>query len=509
MWIQGARPGDVMQIPMTCSLANAPWQNYKACHDFLGILPLTTGSGVVTSSRQQLEIAFRYGTNMWVSFPEYLARLAEVCRDELKRDIRELKTKLLRTYLGPDVEGTLRRSLQDAWGCPVYDTYGTHEIGTGGFDCPERDGMHVMEDTLYLEIVDVDTGAPLPPGERGNMVVTVFFRNTPPIIRYNLRDLARIQPESIERPCGCGSRFRRMGHFLGRSDAMVKLRGVNVYPMACLAAIKSDARTTGEWVCVVEKKDGRDEMEVRVEVRRDAVEPRRPEGKAGSAAARRPRRQRAGRARRAGQPGRAREHRRPRGQGAPAGGPPAGLREVNGTTRKSMSSPRIFDCHSHWGTAKAHIFRTPAELARQENIWKTKGRHWAEDEMMEYMRRNNVRAILDLSFHKTLPIDEIREYHDYAFDIARRNRDVVFGHWLQFDSRRWEEARDEFKRARERGRRLHGLCHRRPDARPAGEPCVMVSFLRARDRDEHTCDDHDRVDGHRPGRKRRPRHRPR
>jgi phenylacetate-CoA ligase len=271
MYIQGARPGDVMQIPMTCSLANAPWQNYKACHDFLGILPLTTGSGIVTASRQQLEIAFRYGSNMWVSFPEYLVRLAEVCREELKRDIRELKTKFLRTYLGPDLEGTLRRQLEETWGCPAYDTYGTHEIGTCGFDCRERDGMHVMEDTLYLEIVDVETGEPLPPGERGNMVVTVFFRNTPPVIRYNLRDLARIQPESIERPCGCGSRFRRMGHFLGRSDAMVKLRGVNVYPMACLAAIKSDQRTTGEWVCIVEKKDGRDEMEVRVEVKREAA----------------------------------------------------------------------------------------------------------------------------------------------------------------------------------------------------------------------------------------------
>jgi hypothetical protein len=69
-----------MQIPMTCSLANAPWQNYKACHDFLGILPLTTGQRHRNGSRQQLEIAFRYGTNMWVSFPEYLTRLAEVCR---------------------------------------------------------------------------------------------------------------------------------------------------------------------------------------------------------------------------------------------------------------------------------------------------------------------------------------------------------------------------------------------------------------------------------------------
>jgi phenylacetate-CoA ligase len=270
MWVEGARPGDVMQIPMTCSLANAPWQNYKACHDFLGILPLTTGSGIVTSSRQQLEIAFRYGTNIWVSFPEYLTRLAEVCRDELKRDPREMKTKLLRTYLGPDIEGTLRRSLEESWGCPVYDTYGTHEVGTVGFDCRQQAGMHVMEDTVYLEIVDVDTGDVLPAGQPGNMVITVFFRNIPPIIRYNMRDLAKIQPESISEACGCGSRFRRMGQFLGRSDAMVKLRGVNVYPMACLAAIKSDERTTGEWVCIVDVVDGREEMSVHIEVRRDA-----------------------------------------------------------------------------------------------------------------------------------------------------------------------------------------------------------------------------------------------
>lgn len=275
IYIQGGRPGDVMQIPMTCSLANAPWQTYKACHDFLGILPMTTGSGIVTSSRQQLEIAFRYGSNLWTSFPEYLTRLAEVCREELKRDIRELKTKFIRTYLGPDLEGTLRRELSETWGCPVYDTYGTHEMGTCGFDCREQSGMHVMEDTLYLEIVDIETGEPVAPGERGNMVVTVFFRNVPPIIRYNLRDLGRFLPDSLQKACGCGSQFRRIDHFLGRSDAMVKLRGVNVYPMGCLAAIKSDERTTGEWVCVVTRTEGsgaaRDEMEVRVEVKREAA----------------------------------------------------------------------------------------------------------------------------------------------------------------------------------------------------------------------------------------------
>lgn len=271
IYLQGGRPGDVMQLPMTCSLANAPWLAYKACHDFLGILPLTTGSGVVTSSRQQLEIAFRYKTNLWTSFPEYLMRLAQACREELGRDVRELKTKFIRSYLGPDLDGSLRRQLQDLWGCPVYDTYGTHEIGTGGFECPEQSGLHFMEDSVYMEVVDVDTGKPLGRGERGNLVATVFFRTMPPVIRYNLRDLGRVVSDA---QCGCGSHFRRMDHLLGRSDAMVKIRGVSVYPMACLPAVKSDERTTGEWVCVVQRLASggipRDEIEVRVEVRRDA-----------------------------------------------------------------------------------------------------------------------------------------------------------------------------------------------------------------------------------------------
>src|SRR5215467_3143634 len=70
---------------------------------------------------------------------------------------------------------------------------------------------------------------------------------------------------------------------------------------------------------------------------------------------------------------------------------------------------RLFDCHSHWGTRRGYIFRTEAELAQQEKVWKTKATFWSEDEMADYFRRNNVRTILDLSFTKFLPIEEIRE----------------------------------------------------------------------------------------------------
>ena len=97
-----------------------------------------------------------------------------------------------------------------------------------------------------IQLVDTETNQPAAPGKVGNLIATVFHRQVMPAIRFNLRDLARMV--STER-CDCGSYFRRMDHFLGRSDNMVRLRGVNVYPMACLPAVRSDARTTGEWLC--------------------------------------------------------------------------------------------------------------------------------------------------------------------------------------------------------------------------------------------------------------------
>lgn len=272
LYMHGARPGDILQIPATCSLANLAWGAYKACHDYLGVMPLTTGSGAVTSSRRQLEIAFDWGTNAWISFPEYFTQLAKVCRDELKRDVRELKTKFISTFLGPDTDNSLRRHLEDMWGCPVFDNYGTHEMGLGAFECRHQNGLHFQEDSTYFEVLDVDTEKPVAQGEAGNLVVTILHRELPPIIRFNVRDLGRVISE--ER-CECGSCFRRMDKFLGRSDDMVKLRGVNVYPMACLSAVKSDARTTGEWFCVVDRFEQggalRDEMTVKVELRKDTA----------------------------------------------------------------------------------------------------------------------------------------------------------------------------------------------------------------------------------------------
>lgn len=118
----------------------------------------------------------------------------------------------------------------------------------------------------------------------------------------------------------------------------------------------------------------------------------------------------------------------------------------------------IFDCHSHWGTRRGYIFRTDDEIAQQEKVWNTKATFFTDQEMVDYFRANRARVILDLSFTKFLPIEEIREEHDYAFALQKANPDAIFGHWLQFDPRRSLEAVREFDRAVAAKAGFIGLC---------------------------------------------------
>lgn len=146
---------------------------------------------------------------------------------------------------------------------------------------------------------------------------------------------------------------------------------------------------------------------------------------------------------------------------------------------------QIFDCHSHWGTRRGYIFRTEAELTLQEAVWKTKAKFYSEDEQAEYFRRNNARVILDLSFTKFLPIEEMRACHDYAFEYQRQHRDVVFGHWLQFDPRRALESIREFDRALAANAGFVGLCVNGqvtgvPAADPRWDPFYQLSIEAAR-----------------------------
>lgn len=110
---------------------------------------------------------------------------------------------------------------------------------------------------------------------------------------------------------------------------------------------------------------------------------------------------------------------------------------------------RLFDCHSHWSTRKGYVFQTEAELQNQERIWGTKASFQTEEEMVGTFRKNNVRVMMDLATPVLYPMDmgQIREVHDYTFDVQRKNSDVIFGHWLSFDPRLGKDAIKEYERA--------------------------------------------------------------
>lgn len=274
LWAQGGRPGDIFQIPFTTALGNAAWSATVGIFHWLGGVPVNSGSGVVTPTKRQMEFARFWGTNVWVSFGggEYLLKLHEAA-GELGIDVKaDLPLKYIHAYLGVDTNGTLRNMLQDLWGVPVYDNYGTHEIGIVSFECPHQNGMHLNEDTVLFQVHDVDTGSLLGSGEAGNLIATSLHRNVPPIIRYNLRDRLALFDRST---CECGLRTAKLSGFQGRTDEMIKLRGQNVYPRACQEAILEDERTTGEYLVVVTNQPERaysEDMVIRIERRDQSVD---------------------------------------------------------------------------------------------------------------------------------------------------------------------------------------------------------------------------------------------
>lgn len=258
-YLHGARPGDVAQLPMTFGLHVGSFAGEHAVRRWLGCVPITTSSGSVTPSRRQIEIAREWGTTFFMGPPDYFLHLAQVAR-EMGVDIqRDLKVRLM--SIGGDP-----RPVEDAWGCPCYDFFGANEYGMISAECQERQGLHIWEDAVIAETVDVDSGEPVGPGEKGNLVITALYKDGAPVIRYNTKDLTRLFDAQ---PCACGSWFRRMDHILGRSDTMVRLRGTNVWPEACGEVVRMDRRVTGEYYCIVERAGqpphDRDEMTIIVE----------------------------------------------------------------------------------------------------------------------------------------------------------------------------------------------------------------------------------------------------
>ncbi|MCS6931960.1 MAG: phenylacetate--CoA ligase family protein [Acetobacteraceae bacterium] len=234
---------------------------------WVGATFLSAGTGVETRSAQQVRLMRQFGATCIVGFADYIRRLADVAREEGLAPRRDIPVRLICAHLGSETHATLSA----AWGgAAVYDWYGVGDTGIIAGEGPDRSGMHVQEDAQWLEIADPDSGAPVPPGAPGDMICTCLFKDDIfPIIRFNTHDVT----EELLGDNPLGLPFRRIRGFLGRSDNMVKLRGINLFPTgigAILAEHRPDA--TGEFLCRVRRTGGRDEMVVELEVRGDTSE---------------------------------------------------------------------------------------------------------------------------------------------------------------------------------------------------------------------------------------------
>ena len=224
------------------------------------IVPSSTGN-----SEKQLTYMKDFRTSLLVATPSYALRLAEVAREigiEPSRDLF-VKTILVGSELLTDA---MREEMHSAWGKDVKITtnYGMSELigpGVSG-ECLEHCGMHINEDYFLPEIIDSETGEVLPVGEKGELVITCIKKEGLPLIRYRTKDITRLFYES----CACGRTSCRMENLSGRSDDMLKIRGVNVFPGQIEEVILSVAELGPHYEIIVEREGYSDKLTIRVEL---------------------------------------------------------------------------------------------------------------------------------------------------------------------------------------------------------------------------------------------------
>jgi phenylacetate-CoA ligase len=258
---QGLQPGDVVQSVYGHGMINGGHYIREAVTHFTNALFLSAGTGIETRSANQVQLMADFGVTVLVGFIDYIRKLAEVAREE--RLLERIGIRMICGHLGTEDRSTV----EAAWGAKAYDWYGVGDTGSIAGEGPERDGLYVWEDAHHLELLDVDTGRSVAPGGTGDMVVTCLYKDdVAPCIRFNTHDITH----ELTGTNATGMVFKRIAGFKGRSDNMVKLRGINVFPHAIGALIENRADLTGEYVCRLRRKDtGRDEMLVLIESRGD------------------------------------------------------------------------------------------------------------------------------------------------------------------------------------------------------------------------------------------------
>ena len=223
----------------------------------LGAMVIPMGPG---NTDKQLQMMQDMESTVLCSTSSYALLLSEEIE---KRGIKD-KIHLKKGVIGSERwSDKMRKIISEGLGISLYDIYGLTEIyGPGiGISCDENTGMHYFDDYLYIEIIDPKTGKNLPDGEWGEIVITTLVKEGAPLIRYRTHDLSRIVPG--ECPCGC--RFPRLDTIMGRTDDMMKIKGVNVFPSQIEEILQNFPEVSSEYQIRISHLDGKDTMRIYVE----------------------------------------------------------------------------------------------------------------------------------------------------------------------------------------------------------------------------------------------------
>jgi len=265
--MQGLQPREVVHSVYGHGMINGGHYVREAILHYTSALLITPGTGVETPSVKQVELMRDFGVNVVVGFADYIKRLADVAREQGLVPGRDIPVRRICGHLGRES----RESLSAAWGgAEMFDWYGVGDTGAVAGEGPDHDGLYLMEDAQYVEVADVDSGTPVADGLPGDIVVTCLYKDDIyPIIRFNTHDVTQV----LSTPSALGWTFKRIAGFLGRSDNMVKIRGINIFPQSLAPILEERPEFAGEFICTAERDAaGRDELVVAIETRgaRDA-----------------------------------------------------------------------------------------------------------------------------------------------------------------------------------------------------------------------------------------------
>lgn len=254
----GVTADDVVQIAFGYGLFTGGFGLHYGCERLgASVIPISSGN-----TRRQIQIMQDFKTTALVCTPSYALKLADVMMD---MGINPNGLSLRVGLFGAEPwSEAMRQELNERLGIRATDNYGLSEVmgpGVAG-ECEECNGQHVNEDHFLVELLHPETLEPVAPGEIGELVITTLTKEAFPVIRYRSRDLARLLPE----PCPCGRTLKRITRLLGRSDDMLIIKGVNVFPTQIETSLFAIEGTEPHYRLIIDRENNEDKLTVMVEV---------------------------------------------------------------------------------------------------------------------------------------------------------------------------------------------------------------------------------------------------